>query len=229
MSSAGSPTPSGNPISRTINSRPRDLRSGQTSVQPPPQTAAATRRAALNPLAAGLAENGARTIPNAASAPTSRRRGPRRIPRPYGPIMQYLFGLLRLPGQENEFKLADRISSRVHNLPLMPILNGDNPLSNVAPSKFLRLTDYQLFILKQWAGGQFIDEKDEGWLPSRPTVGQALPDEPPATGRGSTAACCRMCSAALQPRWRSRLDHAQSGGLPGAVPDQGGPQESDFR
>lgn len=43
----------------------------------------------------------------------------------------------------------------------MPFLCGDNPLTNTVPSKFLRLTDTQLFILKQWAEGKFINEKSE--------------------------------------------------------------------
>jgi L-Lysine epsilon oxidase N-terminal/L-lysine epsilon oxidase C-terminal domain len=102
---------------------------------------------------------------------------------PYGPLRQYLFGLLRLPGEENEFKIEDRISSRLHNLPLMPLLCGDNPLSNTAPAKFLRLTDYMLFVLKQWADGNFINEIDEGWLKSPPyTPYLPYPTTPPNTG-----------------------------------------------
>jgi hypothetical protein len=101
----------------------------------------------------------------------------------YGPQRQYLFGLLRLAGEENEFKIEDRISSRLHNLPLMPLLCGDNPLTNVAPSKFLRLTDYQLFILKQWADGKFINEIKEGWLKSPPyNPFEPYPTTPPRTG-----------------------------------------------
>lgn len=60
--------------------------------------------------------------------------------------------------------MEDKVGSRVHNLPLMPLLCGDNPISDVAPSKFLRLTDYQLFVLRQWAEGCFINEMEEGWL-----------------------------------------------------------------
>jgi hypothetical protein len=103
---------------------------------------------------------------------------------PFGPMRQYLFGLLRLSGEENEFKIEDRISSRLHNLPLMPMLCGDNCLTNTAPSKFLRLTDYQLFILKQWAHGHFINEIDEGWLKSPPyNPFLPYPTTAPATGR----------------------------------------------
>ncbi len=101
---------------------------------------------------------------------------------PYRAMRRFLFELLRLPGQENEFKLADRISSRVHNLPLMPLLCGDNPLSNTAPSKFLRLTDYQLFILKQWADGNFINDQEMGWLPPNYSPLMPYPTTLPTTG-----------------------------------------------
>jgi hypothetical protein len=102
----------------------------------------------------------------------------------YGPLRRFLFGLLRLSDEENEFKVADRVSSREHNLPLMPLLCGDNPLTNTAPSKFLRLTDYMLFILKQWADGCFINEIDEGWLASPPyNPFLPYPTTPPTTGR----------------------------------------------
>lgn len=43
----------------------------------------------------------------------------------------------------------------------MPALSGDNPISNVLPRKFLRLTDTQLFLLHQWALGRFINESEE--------------------------------------------------------------------
>jgi hypothetical protein len=107
---------------------------------------------------------------------------------PYGPLRRFLFGLLRLSGEENEFKIEDQVSSRLHNLPLMPLLCGDNPLSNTAVSKFLRLTDYMLFILKQWAEGHFINEIDEGWLQSPPyTPYLPYPTTPPRTGRALDA------------------------------------------
>jgi L-Lysine epsilon oxidase N-terminal/L-lysine epsilon oxidase C-terminal domain len=103
---------------------------------------------------------------------------------PYGPLRRFLFGLLRMPGEENEFKIQDRVSSRLHNLPLMPLLCGDNPLGNVVPSKFLRLTEYQLFLLKQWADGRFVNEIDQGWLKRPPyTPFLPYPTEPPTTGR----------------------------------------------
>lgn len=83
---------------------------------------------------------------------------------PYRQQRMYLHELLRQPGEENEFRLAGRPNSRLARLPLMPLLAGDNPLSNTLPSKFLRLTDYQLFILRQWAAGKFVNELLEGWV-----------------------------------------------------------------
>jgi hypothetical protein len=82
---------------------------------------------------------------------------------PYRAYRQYLFDLLRRSGEENELRIGARPSSRVHGLPLMPLLAGDNPLSNVLPSKFLRLTDYQYYLLRQWALGLFVNEEMEGW------------------------------------------------------------------
>lgn len=83
----------------------------------------------------------------------------------YGPERQFLFALLREPGEENTFSRGGRATTRVFNLPLMPLLSGDNPISNVLPSKFLRLTDFQYYLLRQWAEGKFINEYDERWIP----------------------------------------------------------------
>jgi hypothetical protein len=87
---------------------------------------------------------------------------------PYGPMRRYLFDLLRAPGEENQFMIKGRPDSRVHNLPRMPLLCGDNPINNVLPSKFLRLTDYQYYLLRQWAYGWFYNEKFEGWADPDP-------------------------------------------------------------
>jgi hypothetical protein len=102
---------------------------------------------------------------------------------PYGPMRRFLFDLLRRAGEANSFRVQDHASSRVHSLPLMPLLCGDNPLSNETPSKFLHLTEYQLFILGQWARGWFINEKEEGWLPAGYSPFEPYPKTPPKTGR----------------------------------------------
>jgi hypothetical protein len=104
-----------------------------------------------------------------------RRRCPEAHTRdPYRSVRQYLFDLVRQPGEENHFRLSDKASSRTHNLPLMPLLAGDNPISNALPSKFLRLTDFQYYLLRQWARGLFFNEEMEGWAkpdPWRPYAG----------------------------------------------------------
>ncbi len=84
----------------------------------------------------------------------------------FGKNRQYLYDLLRRPGEENVFRLGGKPNNRTFNLPLMPLLCGDNPITNELPSKFLRLTDYQLYLLRQWSQGKFFNEKDEGWVTS---------------------------------------------------------------
>lgn len=87
---------------------------------------------------------------------------------PFRDYRRYLYELLREPGEENHFRLGGQPNQRTYNLPLMPLLAGDNPISNTLPSKFLRLTDYQLFLLRQWADGNFYNEKSEGWADPDP-------------------------------------------------------------
>jgi hypothetical protein len=82
---------------------------------------------------------------------------------PYRPYRQFLFDLLRRSGEENEFRIGSKPSSRVHGLPLMPLLAGDNPISNTLPAKFLHLTEYQYYLLRQWSLGLFYNEGMEGW------------------------------------------------------------------
>ena len=138
--------------------------------------------------AARDASQGEAVVETAARRPKDKRPDQdeegRWIEDPYWPMRNFLFDLLRLPGEENEFRVVDRVSSRLHNLPLMPLLCGDNPLDNLLPSKFLRLTDYQLFILKQWAEGKFINEIEQGWLDKKTyNPYQPYPTTPPRTGR----------------------------------------------
>jgi L-Lysine epsilon oxidase N-terminal/L-lysine epsilon oxidase C-terminal domain len=99
---------------------------------------------------------------------------------------QFLYGVLRKPGQDNELFAASRPSQPGKKLFAMPLLCGDNPLSNVAPAKFLRLTDTMLFLLKQWADGLFIDEQAEDIVPEpmHPGAGAALDRGALAAGLG---------------------------------------------
>jgi hypothetical protein len=85
----------------------------------------------------------------------------------------FIYSILRKPGQENLFTPPDPRYA-TGKLMLMPYLCGDNPLTNTVPSKFLRLTDTQLFFMKQWAEGKFINERDEKFVLPPPPSGEAL-------------------------------------------------------
>ena len=103
---------------------------------------------------------------------------------PFGPNRRFLFDVLRRPGEENVFRIDGNPATRNYHLPLMPLLAGDNPLYNESPSKFLRLTDMQLFLLRQWAEGKFIDEYEAGLVPTDPrSAWQPYTRAPIATGR----------------------------------------------
>ncbi|MFL6336493.1 MAG: LodA/GoxA family CTQ-dependent oxidase [Pyrinomonadaceae bacterium] len=80
---------------------------------------------------------------------------------------------LRKPGQENLYNFPPDPSMPNYFLVLMPFLCGDNPLTNTVPSKFLRLTNTQLFILGQWAAGKFINEQQED-IPTTPPEQRTL-------------------------------------------------------
>lgn len=114
----------------------------------------------------------------------------------------FIYEVLRKPGQENRLAIDPRAmakdsphcgngntgrsvataSAAKLNLSganlvgpfAMPLLCGDNPLSNETPSKFLRLTDTMLFLLRQWALGKFINEKQEDITPPQPPEAVAL-------------------------------------------------------
>jgi hypothetical protein len=71
----------------------------------------------------------------------------------------FIWRVLRKAGEENRLYVPRRATDPI--LYSMPLLCGDNPLSNDIPSKFLRLTDTMLFLLHQWAEGRFVNEKLE--------------------------------------------------------------------
>jgi hypothetical protein len=87
---------------------------------------------------------------------------------PYEAYRRFLFDALRKPGEEDRYRAAGNPDGRIHGLPLMPLLAGDNPISNTLVSKFLRLTDMQFFLLRQWALGLFHSELVEGPPPPDP-------------------------------------------------------------
>jgi hypothetical protein len=95
---------------------------------------------------------------------------------------QFLYSVLRKPGQENVLLFSPDPRNTDYHLFRMPLLCGDNPLSNEVPSKFLRLTDTMLFLLHQWAEGLFINEQREGIDP-----GPQPPGEGAQLDRGALA------------------------------------------
>lgn len=82
---------------------------------------------------------------------------------PHRDYREFVFSLVGRPGEENRFGAGGKPDSRTRNLPLMPLLAGDNPIDNTLPSKFLRLTELQYYLLRQWARGLFVNEQVEGW------------------------------------------------------------------
>jgi len=71
---------------------------------------------------------------------------------------RFIYHILRKPEHENQYR-ADFKDDRGYQPPMMPLLCGDNPLENTLPAKFLRLTNTQLFLLRQWSEGKFINER----------------------------------------------------------------------
>jgi hypothetical protein len=98
-------------------------------------------------------------------------------------MRQFLYGVLRKAGQENDLFAPPNPGKPGYKLFAMPLLCGDNPISNVVPSKFFRLTDTMLFLLKQWADGLFIDESKEDIIPPPLVAGAGA-----ALDRGALAA-----------------------------------------
>ena len=74
---------------------------------------------------------------------------------------EFVYNILRKPGQENRLTVPSNPRKPAYLPHAMPLLCGDNPISNDLVSKFLRLTDTQLFFLHQWKEGKFINEQTE--------------------------------------------------------------------
>jgi len=98
----------------------------------------------------------------------------------------FLYEVLRQAGRENRLYSDRQVQGR--DFFAMPLLCGDNPISNDLPSKFLRLTDTMLFLLRQWAEGRFVNEKVENFPASPIAEGAAL--DHGALGNGLGGAFC---------------------------------------
>lgn len=89
---------------------------------------------------------------------------------PNGQMRQWVYSIMRQPAQTNLYRSVPNQTpnfnlsqaATANNKPrLMPMLCGNNPLSNTVPDKFLAMTDTQLFFLRQWADGKFVNECKE--------------------------------------------------------------------
>ncbi|HWW62692.1 MAG TPA: LodA/GoxA family CTQ-dependent oxidase [Thermoanaerobaculia bacterium] len=91
----------------------------------------------------------------------------------------FILSVLRAPGQENVYSVDVAMKRGMQPIqqPLMPLLNGDNPITNTLVSKFFTLTATQLFILRQWAAGKFI-------AGNQPTDDPAKVIGPPPASKG---------------------------------------------
>jgi hypothetical protein len=103
---------------------------------------------------------------------------------------QFIYGVLRKPGEENALLFSPNPRNHDYRLFKMPLLCGDNPLSNEVPSKFLRLTDTMLFMLRQWADGLFINEQREGIEPPPLPAGDGAALDRGALASGLGGAFC---------------------------------------
>jgi hypothetical protein len=72
-------------------------------------------------------------------------------------LRQFVLGIMRGKDQANHYKVANA-TNRPNKPRLMPMLCGNNPLTNTAPEKFLAMKETQLFFLQQWAAGKFVNE-----------------------------------------------------------------------
>lgn len=91
---------------------------------------------------------------------------PQRGEDPNAQLRQFVFSIMRQSSETNLYIREPNATANANlshrsanNKPrLMPMLCGNNPLSNVAPDKFLAMTPTQLFFLRQWADGKFVNE-----------------------------------------------------------------------
>lgn len=96
---------------------------------------------------------------------------------------EFIYSILRQPWQQNSYVGNQSLTQGSSKRPrLMPMLCGNNPISNTAPQKFLAMTETQLFMLKQWRDGKFVNECEE-WQFGQETC-ETPWSKPPTTGEG---------------------------------------------
>lgn len=149
-------------------------------------------------------------------------------------MRMFVYGVLRKPGHENELLAPPNPNRPNYRLFAMPLLCGDNPLSNTSPSKFVRLTDTMLFLLHQWADGKFIDEARENIDPGPLHKGEGRALDHGVLGNALGGAFCPggetswiMRNPAIyalpyriNPATPTPGSLSQPAGVPGAPPDK---------
>lgn len=76
-------------------------------------------------------------------------------------LRSFILGIMRKTDELNNYEVGGDYNPTSAKPKLMPMLCGNNPLSNTSPQKFLSMTETQLFFLKQWAEGKFVNEGKE--------------------------------------------------------------------
>lgn len=100
---------------------------------------------------------------------------------PNARLRLFVLNIMRQTDQSNDYEVGGFFGTA--NKPrLMPLLCGNNPLTNTTPQKFLSMTETQLFFLKQWAKGKFVNECLE-WDEANPSCSTPW-SLPPVTGIG---------------------------------------------
>lgn len=100
----------------------------------------------------------------------------------YLQLRLFIYSIMRKTNQRNEYEVNTDYRSTSSKSRLMPMLCGNNPLSNTSPDKFLSLTEVQLFFLHQWAQGKFVNECQE-WKDGEKNCENPWAN-PPTTGIG---------------------------------------------
>ncbi|WP_459212117.1 LodA/GoxA family CTQ-dependent oxidase [Aquimarina rhabdastrellae] len=95
---------------------------------------------------------------------------------------EFVYSIMRQTHQRNVFEVQNNTNKSFNKPRLMPMLCGNNPLDNTVPDKFLSMTPTQLFFLKQWVDGKFVNECDE-WGEENPNCNNPWAS-PPTTGVG---------------------------------------------
>ena len=94
----------------------------------------------------------------------------------------FIYSIMRHTNQRNNYEINTDYRGISTKKRLMPMLCGNNPLSNTSPDKFLSLTEVQLFLLYQWAQGKFVNECQE-WKDGNGNCENPWAN-PPTTGVG---------------------------------------------